>query len=296
MGTLVSIDGADPAVPNGPGATVSALDRGLLHGDGVFEVLRTYAGVPFRLGDHLARLARGCVTARITLPVSVDVLASEVRRVLVAAGNPESHVRLVVTRGEGDAGPRIRGGERARRIVVVSPLRLPSEADYARGVSVALVAAAPGVDATGLAGTKVVSYLRQALALELARERGAQDALLITERGEVLEGATSNVVVVRRGVLRSPPSSAGVLAGITWDTVAALARANGRPVEARMLTPRDVYDADEVMLLSSVRGVMPVVAADGAPIASGAPGPVTRSLRAQLLAHAMSVAPRDAVG
>ena len=296
MGTVVSIDGAPPAGPDEPGARLSALDRGLLHGDGVFEVLRTYGGAPFRLGDHLARLARSCATARLALPVGLDVLASEVLRAHAHAGNDESHLRVVVTRGEGGAGPRLRGGERARRIVIASPLRLPTEHDYARGVTVALVSAAPGADPLGLAGCKALSYLRQTLALEVARARGADDALLVTAAGEVLEGATSAVVIARGGVLRSPPASAGVLASITWDTVAGLAEADGWRVEARMLTPREIYDADEVMLLSSVRGVMPVVGADGAPIASGAPGPLALRLRAQLAARAMSVALGERVG
>jgi branched-chain amino acid aminotransferase len=296
VGTLVSIDGAPLVAPGELGAPLLALDRGLLHGDGVFEVFRTYDGAPFRLADHLSRLARGCSVARIDLPWSLDALAAEVRSALAAAGHTESHVRLVVTRGRGGGGPRIRGDERARRLLIVSPLRLPSEAEYARGLSVALVVAAAPMDAMGLAGTKTLSYLRQALALEVARGRGAEDALLLNDRGDVLEGATSNVVVVRGGALRSPPASAGVLPGITWDTVAGLARAEGMAVEARMLAPRDVYDADELMLLSSVRGVMPVVAADGAPIATGVPGPVTIRLRAQLAAHAMTVAQRDRVG
>lgn len=296
MGTLVSIDGGRAVASDDPAARVSVLDRGLLHGDGVFEVLRTYGGAPFRLEDHLARLALGCAAARLALPVAVDVLEGEVRAALALTGRPESHLRVLLTRGEGGAGPRIRGDERARRIVVVSPLRLPSEAEYARGVTVSLVAAAHGRDATGLVGSKALAYLRQALALEIARSRGADDALLVTDSGDVLEGATSTIVVARGGVLQSPPLSAGVLPGITWATVAALARTDGLRVEARMLTPRDIYDADEVMLLSAVRGVMPVVVADGVPIGAGVPGPLGTRLRARLTAHAMSVALRDPVG
>ena len=237
MSTLISIDGGPPVAPGAPGSQISALDRGLLHGDGVFEVLRTYGGAPFRLHDHLARLTRGCAQVHLALPVTLDALASEVSIALAASGNPERHLRIVVTRGEGGAGPRIppqdRAGERARRLVVVSPLRLPSEAEYARGLSVALVSAALERDAAGLAGVKALSYLRQALALEVARARGADDALMVTQSGDVLEGATSTVVVLRRGVLRSPPESAGILAGITWDTVATLARAEGLVVESR---------------------------------------------------------------
>lgn len=296
MGTVVSIDGAVPVEPDAPGARVSALDRGLLHGDGIFEVLRTYSAAPFRLAAHLERLAEGCASARISLPVHVEVLAAEVRAALAAAGNTESHVRVVVTRGDGGAGPRIRGDEHARRIVVVSPLRLPSEEDYAQGVSVALVSAGHAPDATGLAGKKALSYLRQALALELARARGADDALLVTDSGDVLEGATSSVVLVRAGALVSPPTSAGVLRGITWGAVADLARGGGLRVESRMLSPRDVYDADEVMLLSSVRGVMAAVAVDGVRIGPGVPGPVTVRLRAQLEVHAKTVAQQERVG
>ncbi len=290
MPTLVSVDGAPPVAEDAPGARVSVLDRGLLHGDGVFEVLRTWSGAPFRLDDHLARLARACAAVRIALPVPIAQLAAEIRAAHAATGRPESHLRVVVTRGAGGGGPRVVGTERARRFVVASPLRVPTEEQYARGVRVALIAAAHPRDATALGAHKTLAYLRSVLALEEARARGADDALLVTDSGDVLEGATSTVVVVRRGVLRSPPASAGVLPGITWDTVAALARAEGRIVEAGMLTPRRVYDADEVLLLSAIRGVMPVVEADGVRIGSGAPGPIGRRLGAALTQYASSVA------
>jgi branched-chain amino acid aminotransferase len=296
VSTLISIDGALPVAPGAPGSHISALDRGLLHGDGVFEVLRTFGGAPFRLGDHLTRLARACACVHITLPVTLETIANEVSIALAASGDAESHLRISVTRGEGGRGPRIQRDERARRIVMVSPLVLPSEAVYARGISVALVAAAHGSDVTGLAGVKSLAYLRQALALELARTRGADDALLVTNSGDVLEGATSTIAVALGGILRSPPQSAGILPGITWDTVAGLARADGLTIESRMLTPRDVYGADEVMLLSSVRGLMPVVTADGVAIGAGVPGPIATRLRARFLSHAMSVARSERVG
>lgn len=313
MKTLVSIDGAPPVAADDPAARVGVLDRGLLHGDGAFEVLRTYGGAPFRLRDHLARLTRGCAQARITLPLSLDALEAEVRETLaLSAGSAaapsaehsgaassereERHLRIVVTRGEGSGGLRIRGDEQARRIVIVAPLVVPSAEEYARGVSVALVSAAHLGDAAGLRGTKTLGYLRQILAQEAARDRGAEDALLVTPSGDVLEGATSCVVVVRGGVLRSPPESTGILPSITWDTVARIARDKGLPVDSRMLAPRDVYAADEVMLLSSVRGVMSVVAADGVAIGAGAPGPVATMLRAALHAHAMAVAHGERLG
>jgi len=314
--TVVSIDGATPIAADEPETRLSVLDRGLLHGDGAFEVLRTYGGAPFRLRDHLARLARSCAAARITLPVSLDALDGEVRDTLasaIAAGTPaapavaqastdadellsatdERHLRIVVTRGDGSGGLRIRGDEHARRIVVVAPLVLPSVDDYARGVSVALVSAGHVGDATGLGGMKTLGYLRQILALEAARDRGADDALLVTPSGDVLEGATSCVVVVRGGVLRSPPESTGILRSITWDTVGCIARDKGLRVAPRMLSPRDVYAADEVMLLSSLRGVMSVVAADGVAIGAGVPGPVATMLRTALHAHALVVARQE---
>jgi len=317
--TIVSIDGATPIAADETAARLSVLDRGLLHGDGAFEVLRTYGGAPFRLRDHLSRLARSCAAARIMLPLSLDALEAEVRDTLasaISAGTPtaravvqpsagtrelssasdERHLRIVVTRGAGGGGLRIRGDEHARRIVVVSPLVLPSVEDYARGVRVALVSAGQVGDAAGLGGTKTLGYLRQICALEAARDRGADDALLVTPSGEVLEGATSCVVVARGGVLRSPPESAGILRSITWDTTSRIARDNGLRVEPRMLSPRDVYDADEVMLLSSVRGVMSVVAADGVAIGAGFPGPVVTMLRSALHAHAMAVAHGERLG
>ncbi len=316
METIVSIDGATAIATDDPAARLSVLDRGLLHGDGAFEVLRTYGGAPFHLRDHLVRLARSCAAACITLPLSLDALEAEVRDTLALAisadtraarpvvqantdarelpsASDERHLRIVVTRGDGGGGLRIRGDERARRIIVVAPLVLPSADDYARGVRVALVSAGHVGDATGLGGTKTLGYLRHILALEAARDRGADDAILVTPSGDVLEGATSSVVVLRAGILCSAPESAGILRSITWDTVADIARDTGLRVQRRMLSPRDVYTADEVMLLSSVRGVMAVVSADGVAIGAGVPGRVATMLRAALHAYALDVAKQE---
>jgi len=290
------MDGA-PAVPvDAPEARLGVLDRGVLYGDGAFEVLRTWGGVPFRLDDHLARLARACEALRMAVPVPVARLAAEVHATHAATGHVESHLRVVVTRGEGGAGPRITGNEPTRRFVVAAPLVLPSEEDYARGVRLALVGGASAAHSPGPGGAKTLAYLRSVAAIAEARARGADDALLVTESGAVLEGATSAIAVARGGVLRSPPATAGLLASITWDTVSALAREEGIPVETRMLSPRDVYDADEVLLLSAVRGVMAGVSADGVRIGQGVPGPTARRLRASLSRHAMAVARSARVG
>jgi branched-chain amino acid aminotransferase len=290
------MDGAPPVPADAPDARLSVLDRGVLYGDGAFEVLRTWGGAPFRLDDHLARLGRACGALRFAVPVPLRQLAAEVRATHAATDHAESHLRIVLTRGEGGAGPRIAGLACARRFIVAAPLALPSDDDYARGGRVALVGGGAMRDPFGSGGHKTLAYLRSVAALAEAQARGADDALLVTESGDVLEGATSAVVVARGDVLRSPPASAGLLASITWDTVAMIARAEGFRVEARMLSPRDVYDADEVLLLSAVRGVMAVVVADGVRIGAGVPGPIALRLRASLARHAVSVAQAARLG
>jgi branched-chain amino acid aminotransferase len=290
------MDGGPPVPADAPAARLDVLDRGLLYGDGAFEVLRTWSGAPFRLEDHLARLAHACEALGIVLPVTLAELAAEVRATHAATEHAESHLRIVVTRGRGGAGPRITGAEPARRFVVASPLVLPSPDAYARGVRVALVGGAPSSLAWGAGGHKTLAYLRSVAALAEAQARGADDALFVNDGGDVLEGATSAVAVARGSVLRSPPAGAGLLASITWDTIASLARADGIRVEAGMLTPRDVYDADEVLLLSAVRGVMPVVVADGVRVGAGTPGPLALRLHALLAAHAVAVAQGTRLG
>jgi branched-chain amino acid aminotransferase len=259
-------------------ATVSVYDRGFLYGDAVFEVLRTYGGRPFALDEHLARLRRSAERVFITLPVDDATLGAEVGRAVEAAGNDESYVRVVVTRGSGPLSLDPSTAGSPLRVVLVEPVVPPPKDAYLHGIAVVTVRTRRAADETAASGAKVSNYLANLLALREARARDAQEALIVDARGRVVEGASSNVFVVKAGRVVTPPESAGILAGITRAHVLGAARALGVPVDERELVPEDLYGADEVFVTSSIRELLPVVCVDDRPIGTGAPGPVARAL------------------
>jgi branched-chain amino acid aminotransferase len=270
-------------------ARVSVFDRGFLYGDSVYEVLRTFAGRPFALGEHLDRLDHSAAGIRLPLPPLVAVEAAT-RATLAAAGNAESYVRVVITRGSGPIGLDPALGVRPALIVIVRELELPDARLYRDGAEVALVSVLRNHPRALDPAIKSGNYLNNILALAEARSRGAYEALLRDAEGFITEGSSSNLFLVVGGTLRTPPLAAGILDGITRRHVIGLARARGLAVEERPLRPADLMGADEAFICSSLRSLLPVTRVDGAALGAGRPGPVTLALGAAYLDHARAVA------
>jgi branched-chain amino acid aminotransferase len=239
---LASINGAVSPVEE---ARIPITDEGLLRGDGGFEVLRVYGGRPFALEDHLTRLGRTCAGLRL----DVDLVALRAEA-LAVVGEPDSLIRLVVTRG-------------GHRIAIGEPL--PAHPETAR---VATVTYAPSRVLNGL---KTLSYAANMLAVRLAKEQGADEALLIAPHGRVLEGPTWTFFWVRDGRLHTPPLSDGILDSITRRRLFEECDVTEAPC-----TLDDVRVAEEAFIASSVREVLPISAVDDI-VLPQAPGSVTRS-------------------
>jgi len=242
---LASVDGA--ITPTGE-ALIPVSDEGLLRGDGGFEVLRVYGGRPFALDDHFARLGRTC--AGLRLEADLDALRAEAEALLERAGEPESLLRLVVTRG-------------GRRIAIAEPL--PQRPESAR---VATVTYAP---TRVLNGLKTLSYAGNMLAGRIAKEQGADEALLVTPHGRVLEGPTWTFFWVAGGRLLTPPLTDGILDSITRARLLEELEVTEAPC-----TLDDVRAAAEAFIASSVREVMPIASVDDI-VLPQAPGPVTEA-------------------
>ena len=250
-------------------ARIGVLDRGLLYGDGLFEVLRTVDGRPFLLERHLARLQRGALAIRLP-PPPADRIEAAVAPVVAALGpGIEARLRIVVTRGPGglDVGLDQLGPPTV--IVIAEPLRLPPDEVYERGIRLATVARRMPPDPT----IKALAYLDRVLARDDARRAGADDALVLDAAGRVAECATANVFGVQAGRILTPPVDR-VLPGVTRGLVLELC--DGREAEL-------VPDAcDELFVTSAVKGVVPVGALDGTPRRIG---PVTREVIARYRAR-----------
>jgi branched-chain amino acid aminotransferase len=274
---------------SGADAAISVFDRGFLYGDSVYEVMRTSGGRPVDLEPHLARLHRSAASLLLEIPGDAALRAA-LEEVLAAAGNGDSYIRVVVTRGAGEVGLDTALADSSTLIVIVRPLVLPPAEMYERGAALQIV----GVQRTSLRsmdpGVKSGNYLNNIMGLMEAKRAGAYEALMCNPAGLIAEGSSSNVFVVRDGDLSTPAIGTGLLAGITRQRVIELSRANGFAVSEGEILPEDVRGADEVFITSSVRGVMPAASIDGEPLA-GAPGPVTRRVMELYAQHLRSEAP-----
>lgn len=259
-------------------AKISVFDRGFLYGDSAFEVMRTYGKRPHHGRAHLTRLLRSCELLRIRLSVPIEEIEARITRAIAESHLDECYLRIVVTRGTGPLGLDVNPQAKASVLVFAVPLSLPDAAVYRDGVSAGLVRVLRPSDGGPALGAKASNYLASLLALDDTRRRGLQEAILLGERGEVLEGATSNVFAVRDGALATPPLSAGILEGITRRAVIELASEIGITCQERELFPSDLESADEVFLTSSVRELVPVVVVEQKTIGSGRPGPVFAAL------------------
>jgi branched-chain amino acid aminotransferase len=273
---VVSLDG-DVVAP--ADARVSVFDRGFLYGDSVFEVIRTYQGEPFACREHLERLARSCGQVGMAPPVDLAGIERDIHKALEVAGNGESYIRVVLTRGAGPINLDPAVAVDPRQVIIIIPLVEQPPEVYARGVAVALINCARGLDGTPAAGAKASNYLANALALREAKRRGAYEPVLLNPMGIVLEGASTNVFIVRRGHIETPPVSLGILDGITRRYMLKTALRLGIPTKDALLTPNDLYQADEVFITSTLREAVPVVRVDDRVVGSGTPGPVATRMR-----------------
>ncbi len=275
MGFFASVDGlVTPAAE----ARVSVLDNGFTFGDAVYETLRTYGGRPFALYRHLGRLRRSAAGLGIALPLSDEELWARLDALLARAGNPESYLRVMVTRGVGEVSYRFERVQGPTVVMLAKPYEpLPPER-YASGVALALVAVRRNAPQALDPALKTCNLLNNVLATREAQARGAFEAVMLNEHGEVAEGAGSNVFVVREGRLLTPPLQAGILAGITREVVLELCPGLGQPVSVEPLRVPDLLRADEIFVTSTLKEVVGAATLDGRPVGRGRPGPVTLRL------------------
>jgi D-amino acid aminotransferase len=259
-------------------ATISALDRGFLYGDGLFETVRAYRGRPFGLPQHLARLASSARAFRIPFTRDSAYWRPRIARLLHAnsLAMTDAAVRLTVSRGAGSLGLAPAPGLRPTTLLVASPLDARLAPAQVRGVGVCFFPYRL-VTAT-LPSHKTLHYLPAVLGKMLAARAGAWEALYLDGDDHVLEGTTSNVFLVRDGVVITPPLH-GILPGVTRRFLGTVARRAHITLREAAITRRDLLAADEVFLTASTIEVLPVVRVARRRIGDGRPGPATRQLQ-----------------
>lgn len=264
-------------------AFVSVFDRGFLFGDSVYETFRTYDGMPWLEDEHLARLGHSADRMGLPLPGGLDRVRNDVARALKEAREPTAAVRIVVTRGGKvgliDLDPGTAGTPDV--FVLVRPYVPVAEAAYQAGIELALVGVRRNARDALDPAIKSGNYLNNMLALREAKSRGAYECVMLNKDGFLAEGSTSNVFLVKDGVLATPALDSGILAGVTRAYLLGLARAEGIAAREALLRESDLRAADEVFISGSLKEVLPVARVDGAPVGDGRPGSLTvRLLRA----------------
>jgi len=274
MAVLVSIDGL---IVSPEEAAIPVLDHGFLFGDSVYDVIRTRHGRLFLAGPHLARLRASAAALSLPVPIDDGELLRRIDDLIAAAGNDETYVRVVVTRGVGELELSPATCDSPRVILIARPLVPPPGRHYEAGIRLSIVARRRTAPNALDPDVKSGNYLNSVLAIVEAKESGADDALLLNSAGHLTESTTANVFFVAGGVVRTPSLHCGLLRGITRGLVLDLLAEAGVRSEEGGYPAADLRHADEAFITSTTRDVVPVGEIDGRRFA-GVPGPVTRML------------------
>mgnify|MGYP006420837061 CR=1 FL=1 len=257
------------AMINPDEARVSVFDHGLLYGDGVFEGIRFYDGVPFRLHAHLLRLQQSARALHLDMPYDLQELAQAVCQTALATQEQDGYLRLVVTRGEGALGIDPRTCRQGTVFILADRLQIASDKARNAGASL-IVATTRRLSADELdPRIKSLNYLNQIMARLEANDAGADEAVILNSNGLVAEGTVDNLFIVTEGVLLTPPVLDGALDGITRQVVLELASSQNIPCREQSLAVYDLLNADECFLTGTGAELIPVAQLQGRSIGSG---------------------------
>ncbi|MBW9220936.1 branched-chain-amino-acid transaminase [Methanothermococcus sp. SCGC AD-155-M21] len=257
-------------------AKVSVYDHGLLYGDGIFEGIRVYDGVIFKLKEHIDRLYDSAKSIILKIPHSKEEMEKIVVDTVKINNLRDAYIRLVITRGIGDLGLDPEKCPEPTVFCIAEPMK-PLLGDSGIRVITSSIRRLP-VDVLNPA-VKSLNYLNSILAKIQANYAGVHEAFLLDSEGYVAEGTGDNIFVVKNGVIKTPPLSSSVLKGITRDVVTDLAKDMGYSILEERLTLHELYVADELFITGTAAELVPVIEIDGRVINNGNIGEITKSLK-----------------
>jgi branched-chain amino acid aminotransferase len=277
-------------------AVVSVFDHGFLYGEGVYEVVRTYDGLPFLFDRHMRRMRASASRINLAVPIPdsemQDRLLETMRAAGLGTGGAEAYVRIMVTRGVGEISYDPSVCPDPTIVIIAKPHVDEPASTYTGGVMVSLVSVVRNHPGSVSPIIKSNNLLNNALGSQEALRHGAFEGVMRNYRGEIAECTTSNIFIVKDGAALTPPLAAGLLAGITREFLFEIAKEIGVPMREQVLRDEDLLGADEAFLTSTTREVVPIVQVDTSTIGSGRPGPVTSALLDGFRARARGVAHR----
>ena len=260
-------------------AKISVFDHGFLYGDGVFEGIRSYGTLVFKLKEHIDRLFESAHSIMLKIPLSKKEMAQAVIKTLKANGLKDAYVRLVISRGEGDLGLDPRKCEGNETVVIITDtIALYPKKLYDKGIEIVTVPTIRNICEALNPQIKSLNYLNNILAKIEAINSGCQEALMLDHLGYVAECTGDNIFVVKHGELYTPPQCMGTLRGITRDAILDIAKKNKIPTHEHVLTRHELFISDECFLTGTAAEVVPVVKVDGRVIGDGKPGKTTKAI------------------
>ena len=258
-------------------AKISVFDHGLLYGDGIFEGIRFYNGRVF----HLERLWDSARSILLEIPMSQRAMTEALLETIRQNDLREGYIRLIVTRGVGNLGLNPEQCKTPSVIIITAQIALYPEAVYRNGLSVVTCATRRTNPSALNPAVKSLNYLNNVMARIEANLANADEALMLNDEGNIAECTADNVFIVKRGQIFTPPITAGALRGITRSVVFEIAAETGIKVTEADITRHDVFIADEAFLTGTAAEIIPLVKADGRPIGTGKPGPITARMIAR---------------
>jgi branched-chain amino acid aminotransferase len=260
-------------------AKISVFDHGLLYGDGVFEGIRAYNKLVFKLDEHISRLYESAHSIMLKIPLNKDQLVKAVIQTLKINKLNDAYIRLIVTRGEGDLGldPRKCFGK-ASVIIIADKVKLYPENLYKNGMEIITVSTTRNSHSALNPQIKSLNYLNNILAKIEAVHLGYEEALMLNDSGYVAECTGDNVFMISENELYTPPECMGALRGVTRGAVLKVARAAKIPTHEHVFTRHELYTAEECFLTGTAAEIIPIVKVDGRVIGSGKPGKMTLEL------------------
>ncbi len=274
-------------------AKISVYDHGFLYGDGVFEGIRVYDGMVFKLKEHVQRLYDSAHALMLTIPMPQEQMIITVAETVRRNSLKDAYIRLIVTRGEGDLGLDPRKCCIATVICIADHIKLHEGEAKVKGITtlVSWVRRDP-VDGTSHE-IKSLNYLNSVLAKLEANMSGADEAICLEKNGCIAEGVGENIFIVKNGKISTPPTSTGALEGITSKEVVKLAEQLGYKVTVENLTLFMLFNADEVFFTGTAAEIVPIRQVNWRTIGKGTRGPITEKLMLEF--HKLTRDPKQGV-
>jgi len=259
-------------------AKISVFDHGLLYGDGVFEGIRSYEKLVFKLKEHIDRLYESSQGIMLTIPISKEDMIKAVVATLKLNQMDNAYIRLIVTRGVGDLGLDPRKCKEASIIIITDNIKLYPEKMYKEGLDIITVPTPRNIPEALNPQIKSLNYLNNILAKIEALNSGYEEALMFTAHGYVAECTGDNIFITKDNNLITPPAYLGILKGITRACVMDIAKKSGMTVKEEVITRHNIFTAGECFLTGTAAEIIPVVAVDKRIIGNGKPGKITLDL------------------